>query len=239
MEPPAPKCTDVAAIPNTDMIYQLFASIEPTKHENVQEAYVTCGIPVIFSYQFHGSRYGDRFTLESYGMGPTYGLHNGKYYGGHNNGGFICDENYFCSTIAGEGYVDFIDIGDQYCCKRDAFSSGSWYALSELKDTNKCKPRPNSSYTGSTHRTPYYYCSRGTLSGTKCYSEPKFTCPTDYKLVGEHYYRCVSTKTKCPEGYKLDEIKDEYEYSCIGTKYTCPTNFDYTLSGDKCLCKKK
>ena len=239
MEPPAPKCTDVAAIPNTDMIYQLFASIAPTKHENVQEAYVTCGIPVIFSYQFHGSRYGDGFTLESYGLGPTYGLHNGKYYGGHNNGGFICDENYFCSTIAGEGYVDFIDIGDQYCCKRDAFSSGSWYALSEFKDTNKCKPRPNSSYTGSTHRTPYYYCSRGTLSGTKCYSEPKFTCPTDYKLVGEHYYYCVSTKTKCPEGYKLDEIKDEYEYSCIGTKYTCPTNFDYTLSGDKCYCKKK
>ena len=239
MEPPAPKCTDVAAIPNTDRIYQLFASIAPTKHENVQDADIACGIPVIQSVQSgFNSTYDGRFTLVNQNLGPKYGLHNGKYYGGVNNGGLICYEDVICSTLAGEGYVDLISgTTGQYCCKHGAFYLNSSYALSELNDTSKCKPRPinNSSYGGSYHRTPYYYCSTGTLSGTKCYYQ-KFTCPTDYKLLGRY---CVSTKTKCPEGYKLDEIKDEYEYSCIGTKYTCPTNFDYTLSGDKCLCKKK
>ena len=241
VEPPAPKCTDVAAIPNTDMIYQLFGSTTPTKHENVQDAELECGIPVIYSMQNgFNSTQGNDFWLEQDIAGPKYALHNGKYYVKISNGGFGCYEDDMCSSLVGEGYVNLISgTTGQYCCKGTfSISPGSYHTLRELNDPSKCKPRPshNPNGYGRSHHQPYYVCTKGTLSGTKCYSDPTFTCPTDYKLVGRY---CVSTKTKCPKGYKLDEIKDEYEYSCIGTKYTCPTNFDYTLSGDKCLCKKK
>ena len=234
---PTPKCTDVSAIPNTDRINKSFDIIVANVKKHERDADIACGIPVIQSWQSgFNQTYNNRFMLENPIMGPKYGLHNGKYYGGVNNGGFMCVENIMCSTLAGEGYVDLISgTTGQYCCKQNVFSTGgSTYDLSELKDTNKCKPRPNSSYTGSTHRTPYYYCTEGTLSGTKCYYH-EFTCPTDYELLGKD--DCISTKAKCPEGYKLD-VKSKFEYSCIGTKYTCPTNFDYTLSGDKCYCQK-
>ena len=244
VEPPAPtptpKCTDVAAIPNTDRIDKYFDGVASTKHENVQDAELECGIPLIYSVQNgFNSTQGSEFWLEQDIPGPKYGLHNGKYYVKMSDCGGGCFEDVMCSSLAGEGYVNLISgTTGQYCCKGTfSISPGSYHTLSELNDTSKCKPRPKTnSFCGRNHHQPYYVCTKGTLSGTKCYSDPTFTCPTDYEALGEHY--CISTKTKCPEGYKLDKIKSKYEYSCIGTTYTCPTNFDYTLSGDKCYCQK-
>lgn len=242
-ESPAPKCTDVAAIPNTDRIHKSFDGTTPTKHENVQDAELECGIPLIYSVQNgFNSTQGSEFWLEQDIPGPKYALHNGKYYVKMSNGGFGCYEDVMCSSLAGEGYVNLISgTTGQYCCKGSDFSisPGSYHTLSELNDPSKCKPRPshNPNGFGRSHHQPYYVCTKGTLSGTKCYSDPTSTCPTGYEALGEHY--CISTKTKCPEGYKLDKIEDRYWYSCIKTTYTCPTNFDYTLSGNKCLCKKK
>lgn len=245
-ESPAPKCTDVAAIQNTDRIHKYFDGTTPTKHENVQDAELECGIPVIHSVQNgFNSTQGNAFWLEQDIPGPKYALHNGKYYVKMSSYGFGCFEDVMCSSLAGEGYVNLISgTTGQYCCKggRDfSTSPGSYHTLSELNDPSKCKPRPKKKneygYYGPSHHQPYYVCTKGTLSGTKCYLDPTFTCPTGYEALGEHY--CISTKTECPEGYKLDKIEDRYGYSCIKTTYTCPTNFDYTLSGDKCYCKKK
>ena len=243
VEPPAPtptpKCTDVPAIPNTDRINKYFDGVASTKHENVQDAELECGIPIQSRQNGFNSTHGSEFWLEQDILGPKYGLHNGKYYVKMSDCGGGCFDDYMCSSLAGEGYVNLISgTTGQYCCKGTfSISPGSYHTLSELNDTSKCKPRPDTStMCGRNHHQPYYVCTKGTLSGTKCYSDPTFTCPTDYELLGEHY--CISTKTKCPEGYKLDKIKSKYEYSCIGTTYTCPTNFDYTLSGGKCYCQK-
>lgn len=239
---PTPKCTDVAAIPNTDRINKYFDGVASTKHENVQDAELECGIPVIHSWQagFNSTPYDGTFSLGGEIPGLHYGLHNGKYYAKTSDCGGGCFEDVMCSSFAGEGYTTSISgTTGQYCCKGSYFFLYGSYALSELNDTSKCKPLPKpntSNICGRNHHKPYYVCTKGTLSGTKCYSDPTFTCPTDYEALGEHY--CISTKTKCPEGYKLDKIESKYEYSCIGTTYTCPTNFDYTLSGDKCYCQK-
>ena len=244
MEPPAQKCTDVAAIPNTDRIHKYFDGTTPTTvNENVQDAELECGMPVIHSWQNGFNRtYDGRFMLEQEIPGLHYGLHNGKYYAKTSDCGGGCFEDVGCSSLAGEGYTSLISgTTGQYCCKGSYFSiSGGTHALSELNDPSKCKPRPKpntSNICGRNHHKPYYVCTKGTLSGTKCYSGPTSICPPGYEALGEHY--CISTKTKCPKGYKLDKIEDRYGYSCIKTTYTCPTNFDYTLSGNKCLCKKK
>ena len=130
VEPPAPtptpKCTDVSAIPNTDRINKSFDIIVANVKKHERDADIACGIPVIQSWQSgFNQTYNNRFMLENPIMGPKYGLHNGKYYGGVNNGGFMCVENIMCSTLAGEGYVDLISgTTGQYCCKQNVFSTG-------------------------------------------------------------------------------------------------------------------
>ena len=238
VEPPAPtptpKCTDVAATSTRDIISKDYATKEATSQTISTDAVLSCGAGDGPS----GSLYDYNYTISDskvffLGGSPfQYRKHtDGLYY--VNLSGYECTQ-YRCSPLVGDGfYAGLYGSNGNYCCKANAIRDQS-STLRDLRNPSKCKPMPN--ITPKKHHSLYYVCDSGyTLNGTKCTKAGSYSCPYGYKLNGT---TCVSTKTECPEGYEYYGPAGTNKYACVKTVYTCPTNFDYTLSGDKCYCQK-
>ena len=238
VEPPAPtptpKCTDVAATSTRDIISKDYATKEATSQTISTDAVLSCGAGDGPS----GSLYDYNYTIidnkvSFVGGAPfSYRKHtDGLYY--VNLSGYECTQ-YRCSPLVDGGfYAGLYGSNGNYCCKANAIRDQS-STLRDLRNPSKCKPMP--SITPKKHHSLYYVCDSGyTLNGTKCTKAGSYSCPYGYKLNGT---TCVSTKTECPEGYEYYGPAGTNKYACVKTVYTCPTNFDYTLSGDKCYCQK-
>ena len=231
---PTPKCTDVAATSTRDIISKDYATKEATSQTISTDAVLSCGAENGPS----GSLYDYNYTISdskvSFGGGAPlqYRKHtDGLYY--VNLSGYECTQ-YRCSPLVDGGfYAGLYGSNGNYCCKANAIRDQS-STLRDLRNPSKCKPMPN--ITPKKHHSLYYVCDSGyTLNGTKCTKAGSYSCPYGYKLNGT---TCVSTKTECPEGYEYYGPAGTNKYACVKTVYTCPTNFDYTLSGDKCYCQK-
>ena len=249
VEPPAQKCTDVAATENKLEEIHQYETISAKKTEDITSAVLGCGKNPIYAKE---GGIGKTSSSLGYGYGsgpgPVYRMDSttGKWYVLYNG---RCMENLRCGAVVGEGYTDYtsfdnsdyndtsLDRVKYYCCKQNVFQRSSGYSESEINSilNQSCKTKPSGSEKPAPF-SPYYVCDKGTMDyNRQCHlGTYSYSCPIGYTLSGE---KCINKKANCPTGYKAS-AKDATSYYCRKTTYTCPTNFDYTLSGDKCYCKK-
>ena len=249
VEPPAQKCTDVAATENKLEEIHQYETISAKKTEDITSAVLGCGKNPIYAKE---GGIGKTSSSLGYGYGsgpgPVYRMDSttGKWYVLYNG---RCMENLRCGAVVGEGYTDYtsfdnsdyndtsLDRVKYYCCKQNVFQRSSGYSESEINSilNQSCKTKPSGSEKPAPF-SPYYVCDKGTMDyDRQCHlGTYSYSCPIGYTLSGE---KCINKKANCPTGYKAS-AKDATSYYCRKTTYTCPTNFDYTLSGDKCYCKK-